>query len=125
MMRIFAGLACIACAACTHAPAGEAPAGRAFACSGAEPFWSLDIDAYNATLKTPDDHGIQSADMAGEWVDVDLSDGAVEWRGQGVSYAITRRQCFSEAGTEFEFETDLAALFPRSPAAPGCCRRVR
>ena len=62
--------------------------------------------------------------MSGSWADSDLSDGAVLWRGQGASYSITRWQCFSEAGTEFEFETDLAALFPKSPRAPGCCRRV-
>lgn len=111
-------------AACTHAPADNAQA-LSFACSGSEPFWALDIDGGDATLRTPSDDGIDIATSRGSWTDGDLSDNSVVWRGEGASYSITRRQCFSEAGTEFEFETDLAALFPKSPRAPGCCRRVK
>ena len=124
-MRLLAGLLLTMCAACTHSPQnGAASAGLAFACSGSEPFWSLDISDRNATLSTPADNGIEVADMAGAWADADLTDGAVRWRGQGVSYSIVQAQCFSEAGTGFEYEIDLAALFPKSPRAPGCCRRV-
>ena len=123
-MRILTGILCIACAACTHTPEEDAAAALSFACSGSEPFWALSIEDDNATLTTPSDEGIENAAMAGGWADADLSDGAVLWRGQGASFSIAQRQCFSEAGEAFEYEIDLAPLFPKSPAAPGCCRRV-
>ena len=120
------GALSVLCAACAHAPEdGATSSSLAFSCSGAEPFWSLEITGRSATLTTPDEEDINIETANGSWADSDLSDGAVTWRGDGFTYDVNRGQCFSEAGVEHDYEIDLAPLFPKSPRAPGCCRRVR
>lgn len=122
MKRLFAIAAMAAAGACASmAPDTESP--LSFTCVGAEPFWLLEIKGDEARLSQPGADGVDAAGINGEWRDRDFSDGAATWTTGGNDVTIVRELCLSEASERFDYSTDLAPFFPKSPAAPGCCRR--
>jgi uncharacterized membrane protein len=109
----------------TPPPASEATVAtvpRAFLCRGNEPFWSLDITADRALLKTPD----AETELAGALVAAD--GGSFRFTGapegspaESVAALITPGQCFDTMADGPAFPFSAQASFGGGEAVNGCC----
>lgn len=110
--------------AATPAPAG-APAGQvphAFLCRGNEPFWSLDISARSALLKTPETEIALTGELKA------TSTGAYTFRGAdeddaatAVEALITPGQCFDTMADGPASPYNAVAMLADGREGSGCC----
>lgn len=95
---------------------------RAFLCRGNEPFWSLDITADRAWLKTPD----AESELAGELVAAD--GGSFRFTGapegspaESVAVLVTPGQCFDTMADGPASPFNAQASFGGGEPVNGCC----
>lgn len=109
----------------TPEPAAAAPAGqvpRAFLCRGNEPFWSLDISADSALLKTPDAETALSGELKAS------DSGALTFRGappdspaESVAAVLSPAQCFDSMADGPARPFSAVVSFADGRQGSGCC----
>jgi uncharacterized membrane protein len=104
----------------TEPPAGQVP--RAFLCRGNEPFWSLDISADSALLKTPDAETALSGQLAATGTGAYTFRGAPEDEPEAaVEAMITPGQCFDTMADGPASPYSAIVRLDEGREGSGCC----